>query len=359
MKKYLASLVISAPLVLGACNNEPATVATSEQAQPPVAAKQQKQVTPVTKENYGLAETQLIFSGYAQNIAAATDTNGVGVWLHNKVGADPKDLTIVRINFDTVYSFAIVDLSEDVTLTMPDTNGRYQNAWIVTEEHYNPMSFTRPGTYALTRENVGSPYAMIIIRTLANTSDPTDLAIANGFQEQLVLKQQSSGRYEASNVWDMDEILKMRAVYAGIGEEEDTPSEVMFGKRGEVPLKEHNIGTAMGWGGLTAERAVYPGYFPDSNEPQTLTLRDVPAAAFWSITVYDAEGFPQGEVYNINSEFTVPEEDGSVIIHFGGDKSAANYMDVFDGWNFVLRIYEPTQAYFSGDWVRPELEMVQ
>ncbi len=157
----------------------------------------------------------------------------------------------------------------------------------------------------------------------------------------------------------MDEILKMRAVYAGIGEEEDTPSEVMFGKKGEVPLKEHNIGTAMGWGGMTAERAVYPGYFPLGSDPQTLTLRDVPAAAFWSVTVYDEGGFPQGEVYNINSEFTLPEEDGSVIIHFGGDKGVANYMDVFDGWNFVLRIYEPTQAYFSGEWVRPELEMVE
>ena len=132
----------------------------------------------------------------------------------------------------------------------------------------------------------------------------------------------------------------------------------MFGKKGEVPLKEHNVGTAMGWGGLTPERAVYPSIYGEGKEPQTLTLRDVPTNAFWSITVYDAEGYPQGDVYNINSAFAVPDEDGSYTIHFGGDKEAVNYMDIFEGWNIALRIYEPTEAYFNGEWVMPELEPV-
>ena len=38
----------------------------------------------------------------------------------------------------------------------------------------------------------------------------------------------------------------------------------------------------MGWGGLTAERAVYPSIYADSVEPQTLTLKDVPAAAYFN-----------------------------------------------------------------------------
>jgi hypothetical protein len=157
----------------------------------------------------------------------------------------------------------------------------------------------------------------------------------------------------------MDEILRMRAMYSRIAEEEKIDSTVMFGKKGEVPLKEHNVGAAVGWGGFTAERAVYPSYYPGSTEPQTLTLKDVPARAFWSITVYDAEGYPQGEIYNINGQFAVAEEDGSVIVHFGGDNNSVNYMDIFEGWNFALRIYEPTEAYFNGEWVRPELVLVK
>ena len=178
-------------------------------------------------------------------------------------------------------------------------------------------------------------------------------------QDQLKLEQKGKGAFALSGNWDMEEILAMRAKYQEISQAEGITSEVMFGKKGEVPLKEHNAGTAMGWGGLTAERAVYPSLYSESVEPQILTLIDVPAGAFWSITVYDAEGYPQGEVYNINSAFAVPDEDGSFTIHFGGDKDAVNYMDTFEGWNLALRIYEPTEAYFNGEWVMPELELVE
>ncbi len=348
-------LVVAAPVTLVGCSGGTDSPVEPEQA----TTVSEAQTTVVTDENYALAESEVIFSDYVKRIAAATNSNGVGVFLHLRTGADPKDRTVMRINFDTVYSTAIVDLTEDAVLTMPDTNGRYQSAWIITDEHYNPMAFVEPGTYTLTQENVGRRYAAIAMRTQANTADPADLAIANALQEQLKLEQKDRGSYVASNNWDMEEVLAMRAKYQEIGTQEGITSEVMFGKKGEVPLKEHNVGTAVGWGGLTADRAVYPFYLPESAEPQTLTLKDVPAKAFWSITVYDAEGYPQGEIYNINSQFAVPNEDDSVTIHFGGDENAANYMDIFEDWAIVLRIYEPSEAYFNGEWLQPELEFVK
>jgi hypothetical protein len=348
-------LVVAAPATLVGCGDSTDTSVEPKQA----AAVSEVQTTVVTDENYGLAESEVIFSDYVEKISAATDSNGVGVFMHLKTGADPKDRTIMRINFDTVYSTAIVDLTEDAVLTMPETDGRYQSAWIITDEHYNPIAFVEPGTYTLTQESVGRRYAMIAMRTQANTSDPADLSIANVLQEQLRLAQKDKGSYVASNNWDMEEILAMRAKYQEIQKQEGITADVMFGKKGEVPLKEHNVGTAAGWGGFTAERAAYPFYFPESAEPQTLTLENVPAKAFWSITVYDAEGYPQGDVYNINSQFAVPNEDGSVTIRFGGDKDAVNYMDIYEGWNIALRIYEPSEAYFNGEWVQPELEIIE
>ena len=341
-------------MALTACGGKTDTAVEPEQA-----AATEVQTTVVTDENYALAESEIIFSDYLKKIAAATGTNGTGVFMHLRKGADPKDRTIMRINFDTIYSTAIVDLTEDAVLTMPETNGRYQSAWIITDEHYNPMAFVEPGTYTLTQENVGRRYATIAIRTQVNTADPADLAIAHGLQDQLKLEQKDRGSYAPSNKWDMEEVLAMRAKYQEIAKKEGITSEVMFGKKGEVPLKEHNVGTAVGWGGLTAERAVYPSYYGKSTKPQTLTLKDVPTRAFWSVTVYDAKGYPQGDIYNINSQFAVPNEDGSVTIHFGGDKDAVNYMDIFEGWNIALRIYEPTEAYFNGEWVMPELELVE
>jgi hypothetical protein len=345
----------AATFALVGCDSKPPASVQPEQA----AAANEAQNTVVTDENYGLAESEIIFADYVGRIAAATGTNGMGEWLHLRKGADPKDRTVMRINFDTLYSTVILDLTEPATLTMPETGGRYQSAWVITDEHYNPMAFVKPGTYTLTQENVGRRFATVVIRTQVNAADPADLAAVHELQDQLKIEQSAKGAFVPSGNWDMEEVLAMRAKYQRIAKEENITSEVMFGKKGEVGLKEHNAGTAMGWGGLTPDRAVYPGIFSDSMEPQTLTLKDVPTRAFWSVTVYDAEGYPQGEVYNINSAFAVPEEDGSVIIHFGGDKNAVNYMDIFEGWNLALRIYEPTDAYFNGEWVMPELELVE
>ena len=67
------------------------------------------------------------------------------------------------------------------------------------------------------------------------------------------------------------------------------------------------------------------------------------------------KGIHRANSYNINSAFAVANADGSYTIHFGGDTNAVNYMDIYEGWNIALRIYEPTEAYFSGEWEMPEL----
>ena len=356
--KFLKKLtVVLSVFTLAACSSDEALSPAPIETKQATPANKAVQKTAVTDENYGQAESEIIIANYIKRIAGPTGTNGVGQWMHSREGADPKDRTVMRINFDTVYSFLILDLTEPATLTMPETDGRYQSAWVITDEHYNPMAFVEPGTYTLTQENVGRRYAIVVVRTQVNAMDPDDLGVVHALQEQLKIEQKDTGSFTPSGNWELEEVLAMRSRHQKIAQDEGITSEVMFGKKGEVPLKEHNAGTAMGWGGLTPERAVYPAIFSDSTEPQTLTLKEVPAGAFWSVTVYDAEGYPQGDSYNINSAFAVADEDGSYTIHFGGDTNAVNYMNIFEGWNIALRIYEPTEAYFNGDWEMPELEL--
>ena len=133
------------------------------------------QYTQLTDENYALAESQIIFADYVNRAAKFTGTNGVGVLYHVRTAADPNDKTVVRINFDTRYSFAVLDLTCDATITMPQTNGRYQSVWFVTEEHYNPMAITAPGTYTITQKDMGSKYVLAIFRTQVNMQDEADM----------------------------------------------------------------------------------------------------------------------------------------------------------------------------------------
>jgi hypothetical protein len=170
-------------------------------------------VTKVTDENYSKAETQTIFTNYTERIKKTGSPTGTGVFLHRSKAIDVKDTTVMRPNFDTQYSFAILDLTEPATLTMPETGGRYQSTWMITEEHYNPIAFVKPGSYHITEENMGSKHVMIVARTQVNMTEPEDRNIALSLQKQLKLEHKNPGNYTASHKWHMDEILTMRKKY--------------------------------------------------------------------------------------------------------------------------------------------------
>ena len=74
----------------------------------------------VTKKNYAKAETVDILNDYVEKISTHTCSNGIGVLMHNKEAMNPADRTILRANFDTLYSFAVLDLSSPATIVLPD-----------------------------------------------------------------------------------------------------------------------------------------------------------------------------------------------------------------------------------------------
>ena len=54
------------------------------------------------------------------------------------------------------------------------------------------------------------------------------------------------------------------------------------------------IGTASGWGGNPDKDATYLNITPAKNDGTTvykLNVRDVPVNGFWSVSVYNAEGY--------------------------------------------------------------------
>jgi hypothetical protein len=319
-----------------------------------------KTITPVTKENYALAESQVIFSEYMQKIGKATCTNGLGKLMHLRQQPDPKDRTILRINFDTIYSFAILDLTEPVTVVLPPTDGRYQSAMVMDDRHNIPLLFTKPGTYQLTQVNVGSRYAILGIRTQVNIQDPSDLTKVHALQDKVKLEQKELGNYVQGQNWNMDEILAMRKQYQERAVKEAKKSEDIFGKKGSISQDNVNFGVAVGWGGMPKEGAVYLFYDKNSDQAQTLTLKNVPNGdnAFWSITVYDSEGYPVGKNFNLNSAFAKANDQGEVVVHFGGDTSQPNYLEIYPNWTATLRIYNPKPSYFNGTWTQPRLQAV-
>ena len=325
---------------------EPAVVVASDE------------VVPVTKANFADAETQTVFAKYIAKVSAETCTGGLGtIWNDGKT-ADPTDRTVIRINFDTLYSWLILDLTTPATFTLPQTNGRYQSAMVVNGQGYVYVE-KDPGDYTLTQDEVGSRYALVAFRTGVNIQDPDDVAQAQALQAKLSVTQAKTGEFVQPNQWDLEQMLALRAAYNEERNEKGVKSESLFGRPGEITPEQNNMGVAVGIGGLPKEGAVYLFYTPTSTEPQTLTLRDVPNGdnAFWSLTVYDKDGFPSGSSFNLNSAFAKTNTGGDVLINLGGDSKQDNYLEIYPGWNATFRIYNPKPAYFDGSWTRPELEL--
>ena len=188
-----ASAMGCAALAGGNGRADTVKLASTSQGCPQAAIEQTATaVTPVTKANYAFAETEVILADYVRKIAKGTCSDGVGVFFHQKTAQDPKERSILRPNFDTLYSFAVLDLNSPATVVLPDTD-RYQILEVVDDEHWIPLISDKPGSYTLTQDSMGSRYVFAFVRTQVNMQDPEDLKKAAAVQDQIKLEQSEKG----------------------------------------------------------------------------------------------------------------------------------------------------------------------
>ena len=87
------------------------------------------------------------------------------------------------MNRDTLYSFAIVDLSSGARVTVPDAGDRYLSVMVVNQDHYINHILHKPGTHELRVEEFETPYVTLAARVLVNADDPVDLAAVHAIQD--------------------------------------------------------------------------------------------------------------------------------------------------------------------------------
>ena len=306
----------------------------------------------VTVDNYVRAESDVQMKGYAEAMDA------FGKFAVNRKHYDVDNQVTVRGNRDTIYMFGTFDLTSPLTITIPDSGDRYMSMQAINQDHNIPPSIYGPATKTYTMENMGTRYILIGIRTFADPNDPADMKIAHALQDAVVVKQANIGKLEMPN-WDKQGVVTLRNAINVLGSTKRS-TQGWFGETDKLESINHLMGTAFGWGGQPSEDAIYLNFSPEKNDgktPYTLTVKDVPVNAFWSVIVYNNESWivkNSRDIYSYNGITAKRSADGSATIRFGGDPKADNYLEIMDGWNYLVRLYQPKKAILDGSWNFPE-----
>jgi hypothetical protein len=305
----------------------------------------------VTPDNFNRAESDF-------NFKKKVDEGMFGKFGHVREPAPIDKQLVVRVNRDTLFSWAVFDLTQPVTIVKPDTGKGFQSMLVVNEDHYVKLIAYDPGEYVLTREKIGTRYVQVAIRTLVDPGNAEDVKAANAIQDKIIVRQTSPGRFEIPD-WDAASQKKIRDGLLMMGGTL-RDSKRMFGDVAEVDPIRHMIGTAAGFGGNPESDAVYVNAFPaknDGNKTFVLNVKDVPVDGFWSVSVYNGDGYFQkndANAYSFNNLTAKKDGDGGVTIHFGGDPKQSNYLPIMKGWNYTARLYRPRKEILDGSWKFPD-----
>lgn len=251
------------------------------------------------------------------------------------------------MNQDTIYSTAVVDVSNGATITLPEANGRYQAVMIVQNDHYINDVFIGADTYKI-ESDTDSDFVLLAVRTEINLNDPTDAEKVVALQHAIKLDVKGDKVFKQPD-YNMDQLLDLRGKLATEGLALGSLNN-MQGARGSIDEHMHLLGTASGWGLLPDANARYLGYVQkDGNGTGCYQANyKVPPfndGGFFSITMYDAEGWMFNEKAILNKNNIIFNEGGSFDVTFGEcGSNAKNNLPITKGWNFLMRVYEPKLA---------------
>ncbi|MDN4481234.1 DUF1254 domain-containing protein [Demequina muriae] len=306
----------------------------------------------VNADNFAVAETHRMMRDLQD------DAGGVNRLLHSREPAAVEKQTVIRLNRDTLYSFAVVDISAGATLTIPEHSDRYLSAMVVNEQHYIDAIFHDAGEHRLSVDQFGTPHVVVAVRTLVDPTDATDLAAVATLQDQIHVDAASAKPFDMPD-YDSSALDETREALLSLARNL-TGFDGMFGAKDQVDPVRHLIGTAAGWGGLPSTEARYVGVDPRLPVGHyELTVGDVPVDGFWSVSVYNAAGFFEPNergAYTVNNVTGERNADGTITIRFGDyPDEVPNALPITDGWNYLVRLYRPRAEIIHGSWAFPTL----
>lgn len=305
----------------------------------------------VTVKNFVRVESEHMFA------AIVKQAGGTNKWSHGYTPTPIDQQPIIRMNRDTLYSAAVVDISQGATIVVPEAGDRYLSVMFVSADHFIPLVVHAGGEHHITAEQIGSDFVLVAARILVDPESPEDVAAVNSLQNALEIRSTANQEFvlpeydPATYKETRDAVLALARGLDGF--------DGSFGSKDEVEPVMHLLGAAAGWGGLPTQEAKYLNVDPKLPVGDySLTVKDVPVDGFWSISLYNREGFFEQNdkgAYAINSITAEPNADGSITVNFGGNLDRPNTLPIMDGWNYLVRLYQARPEILDGTWTFPTI----
>jgi hypothetical protein len=326
---------------------------------PASAQKPVGDTVPVTVDNFIRAESDLYLS------AVALKEGGFGKFEHHRELSPIDAQTIIRMNRDTLYSAAVFDLDAGpVTITLPDAGKRFMSMQLISQDEYSPPAAYGAVKRTITKQQIGTRYVLVGVRTLVDPNDAADVKKVHALQDAIKADQPGGpGKFEVPK-WDPVSQKKVRDALIVLGTTL-TDTSRSFGTKDQVDPVQRLISAATTWGGNPRKDAIYLNFTPSKNDGNTiykLNVKDVPVDGFWSISLYNKDGYyekNQYDAYSLNNITSKKNLDGSVAIQFGGcDGKIPNCLPIMNGWSYTARLYRARPEILSGKWKFPEPQSV-
>ena len=298
----------------------------------------------VTEDNYATVES-------SRQIIKNQDLAGVNKLLHKRQLTPTDNQPVVRMNRDTYYSLAVIDVSKGAYITMPKLpKGKYMSIQGVTEDHRIQAMQYGSGKFNLSTHTGTHIYLVVRLDSTFTEEE------AKFYQDQMVISANSNMKFTAEQVnkvsfYNTENGLKAQmpaifkkegaeALYGMFTDPTDSSKE-LFTK------KKYAVGAAIGWGGAQLIDNVYEvsGNYPMDKCHQA-TFEDPENKAFWSITVYNKKGFMFNDVAHVNSNSAKQNKDGTYTVSFGCGENTINNIKTNNEtgvFNLGIRHYMPTE----------------
>lgn len=303
----------------------------------------------ITNENFIHADST---RAYLKELAATKGKVNVVRPLRPFANTDNQD--VIRMNSDTLYTRIILDVKGGATITTKEYEG-FQNIQVLDPNHSEIKTFMGDGTIKIDETMLtDGHHAYIILRTglLRDLPEKEMMEKAHKAQDNISITYNSSEPYVPSVNYDFTTLDKIK--YKILGDFVKHPKKDTvkngFGTTKTRDPESARVVIAIGWGGLTGKNAVYSS-FSTNKERASFTLEKpdlhYDKKGFFSMTVYNGDGYIATKNYALNSDDMIPNKDGSYTINFLASGEPTNGLENVittprgKVWTGILRCYYP------------------